>query len=243
METFEEILKVIIHCFEPHLLIAQEQQVDFILLGIHSHSFILCRGGDLFHENKPSRKILYQTMSLLRKYALGNKECMSLSLLLTFVDLEFLTNPEEAFPEFKTANFLDQNYNIQIPVFSIHGNHDDPCGDGHLCALDILAASGLVNYFGKSSTVDDITVKPIVLSKGDTCLALYGLGNIKDERLNRSFKNKKVKIAPCNRDFDAFNLFVIHQNRAAHGANNHIPENFLPSFLDLVMVTVFFGSL
>ena len=26
------------------------------------------------------------------------------------------------------VNFEDPNYNISIPVFSIHGNHDDPAG-------------------------------------------------------------------------------------------------------------------
>lgn len=27
------------------------------------------------------------------------------------------------------VNFEDQNLNVSIPVFSIHGNHDDPCGN------------------------------------------------------------------------------------------------------------------
>ena len=31
-----------------------------------------------------------------------------------------------------------------------------------------------------------------------------------------------------------FNMFVLHQNRAKHGATNHIPEQFLEPFLDLV---------
>ena len=26
------------------------------------------------------------------------------------------------------VNYEDPNYNISIPVFSIHGNHDDPAG-------------------------------------------------------------------------------------------------------------------
>ena len=28
-------------------------------------------------------------------------------------------------------NYEDPNYNISIPVFSIHGNHDDPAGVWH----------------------------------------------------------------------------------------------------------------
>jgi len=50
--------------FEEILQIAKERNVDFILLG-----------GDLFHENKPSRKTMHGTMSLFRKYCLGDKPC------------------------------------------------------------------------------------------------------------------------------------------------------------------------
>ena len=39
-------------------------QVDFILLG-----------GDLFHENKPSRMVLHRTMELLRHYCMGGRPC------------------------------------------------------------------------------------------------------------------------------------------------------------------------
>ena len=43
----------------------------------------------------------------------------------------------------------DTNVNISLPIFSIHGNHDDPSGlGGHSC-MDILHESKLVNYFGK----------------------------------------------------------------------------------------------
>ena len=29
---------------------------------------------------------------------------------------------------FPVVNYEDPNYNVSIPVFSIHGNHDDPAG-------------------------------------------------------------------------------------------------------------------
>ena len=44
-------------------------------------------GGDLFHENKPSRRAVHKTISLLRKYCLGDKEC----------HLEFLSDPNVNF--------------------------------------------------------------------------------------------------------------------------------------------------
>lgn len=53
-----------INTFEEILQIAQREAVDFILLG-----------GDLFHENKPSRCSLVKTMELLRRYCHGDKPC------------------------------------------------------------------------------------------------------------------------------------------------------------------------
>jgi len=50
--------------FEEVLQLAQQNAVDFILLG-----------GDLFHENKPSRYCMQKTVELLRKYCLGDKPC------------------------------------------------------------------------------------------------------------------------------------------------------------------------
>lgn len=121
-------------------------------------------------------------------------------------------------------------------MFSIHGNHDDPSGDGNLCALDILSVSGLINYFGKQNEVDNISIKPILLKKGTSRLALYGLGNIRDERLNRTFRNKKVEMfKPTEFEDEWFNLMVLHQNRAAHSSHNFISEDYLDNFLHLVL--------
>ncbi|KAK9752639.1 meiotic recombination [Basidiobolus ranarum] len=180
--------------FEEILKLARREEVDFILLG-----------GDLFHENKPSRKTLYQTMALLREYCMGDKPCK----------MEYLSDQSVNFPDrFASVNYQDPNYNVSIPVFSIHGNHDDPSGDGNLAALDLLSVSGLVNYFGRAKEVDEITISPILLRKGNSRLALYGLGNIRDERLHRTFIQKKVKILRPRKSSDVwFNLMVLHQNR------------------------------
>lgn len=55
----------------------------------------------------------------------------------------------------------DPNYNVGIPVFSIHGNHDDPTGDGALSALDLLSTANFINYFGRSRKIDDVQVREI----------------------------------------------------------------------------------
>ena len=157
--------------FEEILSIARDKEVDFIL-----------HGGDLFHDNKPSRPTLHACFSLLREYCLGDKP----------VHFEYLSDQSVDFKHcrFPTVNYEDPNINISIPLFSIHGNHDDPTGYGNLCSLDLLHSAGLVNYFGKAVSLDKIQISPLLLQKGSTKLALYGLGSVRDERLHRMFLKK-----------------------------------------------------
>ncbi|EDL25006.1 double-strand break repair protein MRE11 isoform 2 [Mus musculus] len=204
--TFDEILRL-----------ALENEVDFILLG-----------GDLFHENKPSRKTLHSCLELLRKYCMGDRP----------VQFEVISDQSVnfGFSKFPWVNYQDGNLNISIPVFSIHGNHDDPTGADALCALDVLSCAGFVNHFGRSMSVEKVDISPVLLQKGSTKLALYGLGSIPDERLYRMFVNKKVTMLRPKEDENSwFNLFVIHQNRSKHGNTNFIPEQFLDDFIDLVI--------
>ena len=112
------------------------------------------------------------------------------------------------------VNYEDPDINVAIPVFSIHGNHDDPTGEGYLCALDILQVSGLINYIGRIPANDDITVNPLLLQKGSTLLALYGLSNVRDERLFNTFREGKVRFRrPAERMDVWFNLLAVHQNQ------------------------------
>ena len=203
--------------FEEILKIAKARDVDFIVLG-----------GDLFHENKPSRKCLHTTMSLLRQYCMGDKPC----------PIEFLSDQSENFPDrFATVNYQDPNLNVAIPLFSIHGNHDEPSGPGGLAALDLLSAAGLVNYFGQQENLENVEIKPLLMRKGASFLALYGLGNIRDDRLNRTFENKKVTMfRPSEKTDSWFNVLVLHQNRIAHSVKNYLPTEYLENvgnFLDI----------
>ena len=161
--------------FEEILSIARAREVDFIL-----------HGGDLFHENKPSRVTLHHCFALLRKYCMGDKP----------VHFEYLSDQSADFKhcKFPSVNYEDPNLNVSIPMFSIHGNHDDPTGPGNLCSLDLLHTNGLVNYFGKATSLDKIQISPILLQKGDTKIALYGLGSIRDERLHRMFLKKVISM-------------------------------------------------
>jgi double-strand break repair protein MRE11 len=193
--------------FEECLEIAKLEYVDFILLG-----------GDLFHENKPTRDCLTKCQKLFREHCFGTKP----------IEFEIISDENLNFGHtgFAHANFNDPNLNVSIPVFTIHGNHDDPTGAQNLCVMDTLAAAGLVNYFGKSNTACNrgIDITPILLEKGNTKLAIYGLGAIKDERLHHMFEKGMVQFVRPNENSDEwFNIFVIHQNRSMHGKKNFIP--------------------
>ena len=59
LETFEEVLQI-----------AKREKVDLIL-----------QGGDLFHENKPSRYMLHCTMELLWRYCMGS-DSVSIEVVL-----------------------------------------------------------------------------------------------------------------------------------------------------------------
>ncbi|KAL3143519.1 hypothetical protein ABBQ38_002323 [Trebouxia sp. C0009 RCD-2024] len=212
--TFEEILQY-----------AQEQAVDLVLLG-----------GDLFHDNKPSRSTIVRAIDILTRYTLSDKP----------VNFQVLSNQSENFVS-GGVNFENSNFNVGLPVFTIHGNHDDPAGADNLSAVDVLSTCNLVNYFGKAalsgSGIGKVKLVPVLLEKGTTRVALYGLGNVRDERLGRMFQTPGcvdwIRPAASEEIPDAewFNIFVLHQNRVPHSQNakNCIREGYLARFLDFVI--------
>lgn len=211
--------------FEEICSIAEQKQVDFLLLG-----------GDLFHENKPSRSTLVKAIEILRRYCLNDRP----------VQFQVVSDQTINFQNiFGHVNYEDPHFNVGLPVFTIHGNHDDPAGVDNLSAIDILSASNLVNYFGKmvlgGSGVGQITLYPILIRKGTTSVALYGLGNIRDERLNRMFQTPHAVqwMRPEPQEgcpvFDWFNVLVLHQNRVKTNPKNAVNEHFLPRFLDFIV--------
>ncbi|XP_065171050.1 double-strand break repair protein MRE11 isoform X3 [Atheta coriaria] len=209
--------------FEEMLQIAQEQEVDFILLG-----------GDLFDANKPTQYTLHRAVNLIRKYTFGDKD-IDFQVLNNDADPELHNMTDEyvnqAVPD---INFYDPNLNVSIPVFSIHGNHDDPTGMKSVSSLDTLASMGLVNYFGRCDKLDTLEVRPLVLFKGNTQLALYGVGHLADKRFVRLHRDGKVTFHQTNVD-TAFQMLLLHQNRANRGTLNYLPYNVIPDFMDLVM--------
>ncbi|KAK9236846.1 Mre11 DNA-binding presumed domain-containing protein [Lipomyces kononenkoae] len=205
--------------FNEVMMLAKEHDVDMVLLA-----------GDLFHENKPSRKAMYQVLKTLREICYGDKPC----------ELELLSEAGLALNDaFGHINYEDPDINVAIPVLAISGNHDDASGDGNLAALDILSVTGLVNHFGRVPENDNVTLSPLLFRKGYTKMALYGMANVRDERLHRTFRDHKVKFLRPESEEDGsdkwFNVMALHQNHHAHSQTGYLPENFLPRFLDLVI--------
>ncbi len=213
--------------------LAAAQRADLVLLG-----------GDLFHDNKPSRRTVVRTMKILSAACLGDRP----------IAFRVLSDQRADFAAGR-VNFESPHHNVGLPVFTIHGNHDDPAGADGLSAVDILSSASLVNYFGRAKIAGEgagkVRVAPVLLQKGATKIALYGLGNLRDERLARIFATPNsvewVRPAPAPgagaggadgaEPEDWFSLLVLHQNRIPHGpgAKNYVREGHLARFLDLVV--------
>jgi len=86
-----------------------------------------------------------------------------------------------------------------------------------------------------------------LIKKGDTRVAIYGMGSMRDERLNRMWQGKKVRfLEPEENDDDDeeeeegqnnwFNIFALHQNRdLGRGSKNCVHESMIPDWMDLVV--------
>lgn len=179
-------------------------------------------------------------MNILRRYTMGPKP----------VSFQIVSDQKANFRSSvnECVNYEDPYASIDLPIFSIHGNHDDPTRDGGsdmLAALDLLAVSNLVNYFGRQDEVDKVQVSPVLIQKGNTKVALYGMGSMRDERLNRMWQGKKVQfLRPVSLENDEnhddsyddlghwFNIFAIHQNRdLGRGTKNCIHESMIPEWM------------
>lgn len=188
--TFKEILEL-----------ATKNNVDLVL-----------QGGDLFHENKPTRNTFNKTIQLLKEYCVGEKK-------VTFVCDTLL-------------NFNNENMNISLPILSIHGNHDDPSGFNSISPLNVLHSGGFINYFGRVDDVDNIEIRPILIRE-PIKIAIYGLGHVKDRRLFKTFTRSQVKyIRPSEEGW--YNILMVHQNRVPRDGE-YLSEDLLPSFFDLVI--------
>lgn len=185
---------------------------------------MIVQGGDLFHVSRPSKKALFHVIKSLRQNCLGDRPC----------ELELLSDPALALRNNDHVNYEDPNLNVAIPMFAISGNHDDATGEGLLSPLDVMAATGLMNYFGQVPAQEKLQVSPLIFQKGTTKFALYGINNVRDERLQRLMRSGSVTFQTPANSSEFFNLLCIHQNHHRRTLTSYVPEDFLPLFLDFV---------
>ena len=91
--------------------------------------------------------------------------------------------------------------------------------------------------------MEQIDVEPVLLVKGEIKVALYGIGHIKDHRLNLAFQGNNVNFKrPMTEDGEIdetwFNILVVHQNRfkgQPWQTKDAMTDCTFPDFLDLVV--------
>lgn len=100
-------------------------------MGRHLHCDFCVHAGDLFDQNKPSKATVFKTLEILKESCLGSGD----------INFEIESGREQ----FRQGwpNFESLNMNVALPMFVIHGNHDDPNEEQgmQLAALDILDVS------------------------------------------------------------------------------------------------------
>jgi double-strand break repair protein MRE11 len=98
-------------------------------------------------------------MALLREYTLGDKP-IQIELLsdpddgkapgFSYAILIIVSNITYTINRFPAINYEDSNLNVAIPVFSIHGNHDDPQGAGVVSVPSSILSLRCANQWVKS---------------------------------------------------------------------------------------------
>ena len=110
-------------------------------------------------------------------------------------------------------------------------------------------------YSDAEAKEEGIAVRPVLLQKGTSRLAMYGIGNVKDQRMHFELRSNRVRMyMPKDKD-DWFNILIIHQNRYApslkhparscrlislnlsvnHGPQKSVPEGMFDDSIDLVV--------
>ncbi|EFH40536.1 hypothetical protein ARALYDRAFT_357625 [Arabidopsis lyrata subsp. lyrata] len=192
--------------FKEICSIAEEKQVNFLLLG-----------GDIFHENKPSRTTLVKAIEILRRHCLNYKP----------VHFQVVSDQTVNFQNaFGHVNHEDPHFNVGLPVFSIHGNHDDPARVVHNLHLttflqlkfSLHALSLQLMVLG----VAQISLYPILMSKETSGM------NVSIECL-RPHPHAAQWMRPEVQEGGDVSDWVKSKPK------NAISEHFLPRFLDFIV--------
>jgi len=177
-------------------------------VGLQCHADMAINGGDIFHHDRPSRTSVVRCMEAMRKYVFGPRP----------VRVNIVSDQSKDFAGptcFDRANFADPNLSVQLPVFAVTGNHDPAVRDHAdslpISALDVLQTAGLLNLYGRQRVNDRVVVRPVLLRKGRVQLALYGMANMRDQRLAGLVRKGRVLFAkPPAGSGHWYSVLVVH---------------------------------
>lgn len=205
---------------EEILRTAKRENVDFVI-----------QGGDLYHDANPSLEVLNRGMEVFTKTIFGTKKH----------NFEMDVMDDTC----SSINIENEDVNIAVPVFAIHGNHDYPTNSDWRSVLEILKTNNLINYFGKREDLSFFRLRPICFKKKTSSgkmigIALYGMGYMQHSKLRKILKEGKYEIVPPADagEVEYKSIMVMHQNRfkgRGSGASKNLCIEFqlLPREIDL----------
>lgn len=180
---------------------------ESLRMGMICGADVVLQAGDLFDIQRPSQFCILRTMQIIKrvcavprprhpgissiKHDRPSKQAARISTIRTSVSPSI----EVVLPDVLGREYAFETSGTK-PFFMIHGNHDPPTYSGvDACVspVDLLSAADLVDNIGNYRDVNDIVVRPTVIRKGETIIALYGFGNIREERAHRMFTLGKIR--------------------------------------------------
>jgi double-strand break repair protein MRE11 len=123
---------------------------------------------------------------------------------------------------FPGINYGDPNLNVATPVFSTTmtpGARDWMVLSVRSISFPSLASSNCMGKFGLPNIDEQalqtrIALPPVLLQKGQTILAVYGIGNVKDQRVRYELRSNRVRVfTPIDKE-DWFNILLSHESHS-----------------------------
>jgi double-strand break repair protein MRE11 len=196
---------------------------EILTTSLNLNSDALLIAGNLFNNSVVSNHTLSKTFGIMNQLIYGGR------------DIDFIT--KNFMP-----NYANENINIQMPIFAIHGNNDKPTNDKLSNCLDVFNNSLYLNYLGKILSFDQkILIKPIIFDKGDIKLAIYSISNIREIKISALLAQKKFQfVIPSDSHSPYFNILMINQKKSKSDKRVSFPSNDLftgdfPDFFNLII--------
>jgi len=180
---------------------------EVLRMAVQHRADLVVLTGNIFHSPNPSRRILNRCIELLSRYSTSSP-------------------------------------GTQLPVYVIHGDCDTPQASGQ-SALQLLCGGSLLHLLGSAQSIPhgttpegipcrDLkapTLEPVLIRKGATKVALYGLDHMpdKDFAAVRPAANEP-RAADGTIDIEWMNVLAVHQRRFSERKDGN-----MPTCIDLVL--------